>query len=53
MKKILIVAIVSLTGLLVTAQKSKKTVTPKNEVLATLDNVSAEIMVQNKIRKLG
>ena len=52
MKKILIVAIVSLTGLLVTAQKSKKTVTPKNEVLATLDNVSAEIMVQNKIRKL-
>lgn len=52
MKKILIVAIVSLTGLLVTAQKSKKLVTPKNEVLATLDNVSAEIMVQNKIRKL-
>jgi len=52
MKKIFLVALLTITGLQVTAQKTKKPVTPKNEVLATVDNVSAEIIVQNKVRKL-
>lgn len=52
MKKIFLVTLLTLTSLQVTAQKTKKPVTPKSEVLATVDNVSAEIIVQNKIRKL-
>src|SRR5690606_28548976 len=52
MKNIILVALLTLTSLQVTAQKTKKPVTPKNEVLATLDNVSAEIIIQNKIKKM-
>src|SRR5690606_28013823 len=47
-----LVTLLTLTSLQVTAQKTKKPVTLKSEVLATVDNVLAEIIVQNKIRKL-
>lgn len=52
MKNLFLVALLSLIGLQVTAQKTKKPIAPKNEVLATLDNVSAEIISQHKVKKL-
>lgn len=54
MKKILIVTFISLLALNANAQKKKttKTTKPKNEILAKVDNLSAEIVPVGKGKKL-
>lgn len=54
MKKIFLVAFISLLALNVNAQKKKtsKTAKPKNEILAKIDNLSAEIVTVGKEKKM-
>jgi len=52
MKKIILITLFSLVGSIVLAQKTKKGVVPKNEVLIVVDNVSAEIITVNKQKKI-